>query len=310
MAHLVPQQLYESLCRRFGVDTDCHVELVSLSRKQVKRRLKELAARMQLQVKEAAVVEEAPIAATPATVHQEEEAVAVKEEEEQQPRSSPESCGSPLDRLTPQVRECVVECERLDGDFVAKAQQGLVCWSAYFADPEREVARLAHVASEPAYVEEEEDDAGRLLHESTEEEEEEEEGSDFEEEEEEAKRKKKGKKESRKEGGGSSGGRRRGTRVTRRVLLHKCRDCSFSCSSLRELKRHAAKHSGLLALDAILCPTCGAHSYSTADDERHQYESHEGPTKLPRLLILFCKSCRQFFDGEKEFDHHIVNHVV
>lgn len=99
-------------------------------------------------------------------------------------------------------------------------------------------------------------------------------------------------------------------RVTARhkVVLHRCSDCNFSSSCLKDLKLHAAKHG--IGLEPISCPDCGFKSFSTFDDERHQYEAHEGPDKLPRTVTLFCKSCDQMFEGQQEFGHHIVNHVA
>ena len=90
--------------------------------------------------------------------------------------------------------------------------------------------------------------------------------------------------------------------------MHSCPSCCFSSSSAKELESHSKKHR-IPDLEPVLCHVCGARSFSSADHERHVYESHEGPKQLPRSVALFCKSCDLLFDGETEFDHHIINHV-
>ena len=86
------------------------------------------------------------------------------------------------------------------------------------------------------------------------------------------------------------------------------RQAKKTVKTVKDLKQYMEGHR--VGLETIKCKTCGSESFTEADNNRHVYESHEGPKVLPRVVTLFCKACKQEFTDEKEFDCHILNHVM
>lgn len=116
------------------------------------------------------------------------------------------------------------------------------------------------------------------------------------------------------------------------IKMHHCDVCSFSTTNVKDLKNHVTKVSLLivtsscyklihecplitdsqheLGMDPMFtCDPCNVQFFSRFDHDVHQYEQHDGPAKLPRVVILHCKSCKLDFDGIHEFDFHIINHI-
>ena len=176
------------------------------------------------------------------------------------------------------ISESEVLLDRLDDSFIQKAKSGLVKWKNYFKNPALELARLAAAEepeNDPEYVTEgEEEDVDYDMDDV-----EEDEGSDFEKElvaitrSQEAtlkrerfspttttttartakkntsgrsrKRRSANKDEDEEGLDGEGSGVVKGEKVKRqrRIVLHKCNDCTFSSSSIKELKIHLTKVS-------------------------------------------------------------------
>lgn len=169
-----------------------------------------------------------------------------------------------------------VELDQLDPVFIEQAKAGLVKWKSYFKNPALELARLQAAAEpedDPEYVEEEDDeiDVDEFLDED------EEEGSDFEKElvaitrsqeatlkrerfspteQQTSAKGKRGRKRQpsgtqKKEGGDEKEEEEDGVPEPKvkkqrksRIVMHKCNDCNYTTSCIKDLKLHRAKVRG------------------------------------------------------------------
>ena len=209
------------------------------------------------------------------------------------------------------LKELEIEVDFLSEDFIRRATKGEVNWKLFFGNP--------IVPSEPEYRETDEasdEDFGKDY--EPEDEEDEDEEPEVEEEEDTDSKKKKSKSGTSKKNQSSSKKRyvkekEEGSKVKRvgkkkAVIMHHCDSCSFSTTSVRDLREHVMKHG--VELDTMKCDACSVESFTVLDHERHVYECHEGPLKLPRVVSITCKTCQQIFTEEKEFDFHIINHII